>query len=472
MLEKNLDRERILKFYTRRDIQEAIIFGSEDREIATRFYDVFGKRPDTMRYPSEILEAAKQGATSFHASEERWSNPLLLVSGTSKKDLDSIRKGWDLVIDIDCNYIDYSKIAADLIIKALKQFGISSVSCKFSGRGGFHIGVCFESFPDNVLGKKIKDWFPEGPRAVAFLLKDMIKDKLAQDLLSFEDIDKIMKRTEKQFQDLVKNNELDPYALLGIDTVLISSRHLFRTQYSVNEKSGWVSVPIDPDKVLDFSIEIAQFDTVKISPFKFLDRSKAIKNEASNLLVTAFDYAVKEEVNIKSKSEIEEKDYEELTESIPEDFFPHCIKKGLEGMKDGKKRFLFILLNFLVSVGWDYERIEARVLEWNEKNSKDSEALRENYIVGQIRYHKYANKKVLPPNCANSDYYKDLGLYCENTNHDRYKNPVTVAIINWKRHKREKEKEIIEQEKAQMKQNKKDKKAEKEGKEEEREKRS
>src|SRR3989338_715585 len=349
-----------------------------------------------MRYPSEILEAAKQGATSFHASEERWTNPMLLVPGTSKKDLDSLRKGWDLVIDIDCNFLDYSKIAADLIIKALKQFGIYSVSCKFSGRAGFHIGVCFESFPDNVLGKKIKDWFPEGPRAVALLLKDMIKDKLAQALLSFEDIDKMIKRTNKPFQDLIKNNELDPYTLLGIDTVLISSRHLFRTQYSVNEKSGWVSVPINPDKVLDFNIEIVQLDTVKISQYNFLDRSKAVKNEASNLLITAFDHAVKEEVNIKSKNEVEEKDYEELTESIPEEFFPNCIKKGLEGMKDGKKRFLFILLNFLVSVGWDYERIEKRVLEWNEKNSKDAEALRENYIVGQIRYHKYANKKVLP----------------------------------------------------------------------------
>ena len=457
MLEKNLDREKILRFYSKREIQEAIIFGSEDREIATRFYDTFGKRPDTMRYPSEILEAAKQGATSFHASEERWTNPMLLVPGTSKKDLDSLRKGWDLVIDIDCNFLDYSKIAADLIIKALKQFGIYSVSCKFSGRAGFHIGVCFESFPDNVLGKKIKDWFPEGPRAVALLLKDMIKDKLAQALLSFEDIDKMIKRTNKPFQDLIKNNELDPYTLLGIDTVLISSRHLFRTQYSVNEKSGWVSVPINPDKVLDFNIEIVQLDTVKISQYNFLDRSKAVKNEASNLLITAFDHAVKEEVNIKSKNEVEEKDYEELTESIPEEFFPNCIKKGLEGMKDGKKRFLFILLNFLVSVGWDYERIEKRVLEWNEKNSKDAEALRENYIVGQIRYHKYANKKVLPPNCANSDYYKDLGLYCDNINHDRYKNPVTVAIVNWKRHKRDKEKEIADNEKAEMKQARKNK---------------
>jgi len=367
--------DSVLKHYSRREIQEEILKNTENREVAVRYKEIFGKRPDVIKYPSDIREAAKQGATSFHCSEEIWTNPMLLKPGTPKKQLDVIRKGWDLVIDIDCDFLEYSKIAADIIIRAFKQFKISNVSCKFSGRSGFHIGVCFESFPDKVLEKPIKDWFPEGPKAVATYLIHMIKRKLAESILEFEAIEEIMKKTGKPFNELVKDNEFDPYSVLGIDTVLISSRHLYRSPYSLNEKSGWVSVPVDPNKVLDFNLGNAKIENVKISEFKFLDKSKAIKGEATNLMVAAFDHAIK----VDYQEEKPEKVYEELTEAIPEEFFPACIKKGLKGMEDGKKRFLFILLNFLNSVGWSYNEIEKLVKEWNEKNVLDCDR---NYITG------------------------------------------------------------------------------------------
>lgn len=424
-----MDGNEILKHYSRQEIQEEILKSTENREVAVRYKDFFGARPDVIRYPSDISEAAKNGATSFHCSEEIWTNPMLLKPGMPKKQLDTIRKGWDLVVDIDCDFLEYSKIAADIIIKAFRQFNIKNVSCKFSGRSGFHIGLCFESFPDKVLDKPIKDWFPEGPRAVASYLIHIIKPKLSESILDFESIEKIMERTKKPFNELVKDNKFDPYSVLGIDTVLISSRHLYRSSYSLNEKSGLVSIPVDPNKVLGFSINDAKIANVKVSEFRFLDKSKAVKGEATNLMVAAFDYTTK----IGYQEEKQEKEYEELTEAITQEFFPYCIKKGLKGMEDGKKRFLFILMNFLNSVGWSYNEIEALVKEWNQKNP---EPLRESYVMGQLRYQKMTKKKVLPPNCANSDYYKGLGLYCEDVNHDKCKNPVSACLWNWKRAKK------------------------------------
>ena len=66
---------KTLSFYKRKDIQEEIVKQAKDKEIAFRFGEVFGKRPETLSYPDDVLELAKQRATSFHCSEELWSNP-------------------------------------------------------------------------------------------------------------------------------------------------------------------------------------------------------------------------------------------------------------------------------------------------------------------------------------------------------------------------------------------------------------
>src|SRR3989338_2953924 len=170
----------ILKHYKREDIQQEIIENAQDREVAIKFGDKgFGKRPDILKYPKDIVELAKQGATSFHAWEELWRNPLQLDLMMKKKDREDLRIGWDLVLDIDCKFVEYSKITADLLIKALKFQGITSASCKFSGGTGFHIGVPFDSFPSRVHDKEIRLWFPDGARAIALYLKEMIKNPLS-----------------------------------------------------------------------------------------------------------------------------------------------------------------------------------------------------------------------------------------------------------------------------------------------------
>src|SRR3989344_7020800 len=146
-----------LSYYKRSDVQDEIIANSKDREVAARFNDTFGKRPDVLRNPSDILELAKQGATSFHASEERWKNALQLEPSLRQQELENLRIGWDLILDIDCGFFEYSRIAADLVIKALKFHNVKSVSCKFSGNKGFHIGVPFEAFPAKIRNEETKN---------------------------------------------------------------------------------------------------------------------------------------------------------------------------------------------------------------------------------------------------------------------------------------------------------------------------
>jgi hypothetical protein len=108
-------------YYKRKDIQQEIIANSGDREVVAKFNEQFSKRPDILRHESDVLELAKQGATSFHASEELWKNALQLDTSLKRHELDSLRIGWDLILDIDCGFFEYSKVAADLVIKALKQ---------------------------------------------------------------------------------------------------------------------------------------------------------------------------------------------------------------------------------------------------------------------------------------------------------------------------------------------------------------
>ncbi len=411
----------LLKYYKRKDVQKAILANAKDREIAVKYGNKgFGKRPDTLQHEGDILELAKQGATSFHASEELWSNPLQIDTHMKEKELNSLRKGWDLVLDVDSCDLELSKIAADLIIKALKYYGIKSVSCKFSGNKGFHIGVPFEAFPDKVYDKETRLLYPDGPRKIAAYLKEMVRKHLAKEILKKYDIRELMKKSGKKFNEIIINNELDPFSLVDIDTILISKRHLYRMPYCFNEKSGLISLPISLDEVLEFNKEKAKPENVKVERH-FLERSNVTKGEAKQLIVQAFDFNIKEE-NLGIKNA---KEFNVPVKAVQEQFFPPCIKLILKGLEDGRKRALFILINFLSSLGWDYEQMEKFLREWNKKNSTP---LSDGYLMSQIKYHKNHKKKVLPPNCANNLYYKEIGVCKPDNLCSKIKNPVNYSV--------------------------------------------
>ncbi|MFH1440246.1 MAG: hypothetical protein ABIG89_06760 [Candidatus Woesearchaeota archaeon] len=502
-----LNKSITLKHYKRNDVQAAILASCKDREVATRFDYGFGKRPDILSYPNDILELAKQGATSFHVSEEHWDNVLALRPELNKKDLDNLRIGWDLVLDVDCKYWYYSKLITHLLIRQLREHGISSITVKFSGSKGFHIGVPFDVFPNTfpLQGKPTETrlLFPEAPKRIALFLKDKIEplflkelrkdmnDRQLADMVGVSESELVKTfckncgaepkeisddiyficpgcQTKSQIDDnnnQVDNDKVDNVGrvkykqcpncntfmeqiepkkirrcyrcdstdfeekfdsalILDIDTILISSRHMYRMPYSLHEKSGLCSIVIDPDKVMEFEKEQAVPSNV-VPNMRFLDTTYTKEGEATRLIIEAFDYKPVFEQRDSDLSN-NKKEYEVPEEAIPVSMFPPCILKGLEGVQDGRKRFMFALLNFLECCGYNHDTISAIVKEWNLKNA---EPLREVIINSQLRYRKQQRKdKILPPNCMQS--YQEINLCYPDNFCRRIKNPVQYAKTN------------------------------------------
>ena len=410
----------IVRFYSDSAVKNKMLSFAKQREVIARYKEHVGARPDVINYEADITELVNRGATSFHASLERWSNPLLLGPSMSRKELDKIRVGWDLIVDIDCKHVPYSKICADLLCEAIEFHSIRNYSVKFSGGTGFHLGIPFESFPEEVNGISTKLYFPDGARIIAAYLKQMIASQLADKILEFENIKEIGKRTGLKFADLVKEGNFDPFKLVTIDTIAISSRHLMRMPYSFNEKKWLISVPLQKKDILNFKEEDAKPSNVS-AELGFLDKHK--KDEAKQLFIQAFDWNMQEQTT----RELEEikREYSIPAEAIKFEFFPPCIKHIYEGLEDGRKRAVFVLINFLRTCGWDVKAIENELLSWNKKNK---EPLSENYIKSQLNWHKRLKEGYLPPACSNANYYKDLHIctpdkFCENI-----KNPVVYPF--------------------------------------------
>jgi hypothetical protein len=186
-----------LSHYARKDIQKAMFEFCKNRETIGNFNNkFFAKRPDCFDYPTDIFNSAKQGATSFHCSEEIWSNPLDINTDMTPTQYNEIRSGWDFLIDIDSKYLDYSKIAAKLLTKEFKRHGVSSYGIKFSGSKGFHIIIPFKSFPKEFAGEKTKDMFPEWPRAIAGYLSSRIKKPMNEEILKLSSREELEEKGE------------------------------------------------------------------------------------------------------------------------------------------------------------------------------------------------------------------------------------------------------------------------------------
>lgn len=159
-------RKIIQLYYSKPEVQKAIFSFSKDREISPRYFEGFGKRPDSLQYIGDVFELVKKGATSFHCSEELWEDPLKLHTGMNEKQLNKLRVGWDLLIDIDCKWFDYSKLAAKVIIEVLRDHGIENIGVKFSGSKGWHISIPWKAFPKEIGGESTKNLFPDLPRKI------------------------------------------------------------------------------------------------------------------------------------------------------------------------------------------------------------------------------------------------------------------------------------------------------------------
>lgn len=172
--EKRIRRITTL-YYSQKKVQETLVEFASGREVVPRYFEGFGKRPDTLHYPSDIVNLVQRGATSFHGSEEIWKDPLLIQSDMNLNQINSLRVSWDLLIDIDSPFLDCSKVAAILIVRALEHHGIRNYGIKFSGSKGFHIIVSGKAFPKEFEGMLMNEQFPFWPRAISEYLMQYIR---------------------------------------------------------------------------------------------------------------------------------------------------------------------------------------------------------------------------------------------------------------------------------------------------------
>jgi DNA-directed RNA polymerase subunit RPC12/RpoP len=499
--EQSLKEQRVRAiaqaYYSRADVRKAMLDFSKNRECVPRYFEGFGKRPDSFQFESDIMEFARRGATSFHSSEEIWKDPIELLTGMREAELNALRIGWDLLIDLDCKYPEYSKKAASSIIQALKSCGVDNIGLKFSGSKGFHILVPWKAFPQELSGKKTCEMFPEWPRRICAYLKEksrvfLEKEMSTEDSTSLakfkrgvrcetcknlseegsqilyvcsscktklENMSDVFKRkriircpncskemlelsrskffvcnrcnkNSKNYPDNFNEQAIveDIFEVLGLDVILVSSRHLFRMPYSLHEKTALASVVLEHSQLKDFDM-IRDANPLKVQVKNFIPDSKP--NEAQRLLMESLEYKIPEEkfnlanVNKNNQENKQEGDkkYKEVTiKDFSSKIYPPSINKILAGMEDGRKRGLFILLGFFKSLKMPDDRLQKEIESWNLKNL---EPLPPGYIKGQLMWHAKAQTK-LPPN-FDKPYYKEIGII-PTQEELKSKNPVSYAV--------------------------------------------
>ena len=400
-------------YYSQSSIADEIVKFSRDREFAGKTYQgIYGTRPNVIQYRNDFFQMAQQ-FYSFHATVERWTNPLLLETGSR---VDEIRKGWDLIIDLDGQQFEIIRSCAALVIEAFQAHGVNSISLKFSGNKGFHIGVPFEAFPQKIDKLPTKRLFPELPKRISLYLKDFIEEEFTAELMKKMSIKEFAELLNKPMDEVSKKGIIDPWASVSIDTLVVSPRHMIRVPYSLHEKSGLASVPITVQQLRSFRKEDAKPEKIKVD-VEFLPR-QAVLNEATELLSLALSHQKEKPARIVTGRKLERP-----TTKIPQEYFPPCIRNILGGVQDGRKRSEFILRCFLYKVGYSWDEIRDLLLEWNKKNPTP---LMENYLLGQLRWHMKQEKGIMPPNCENDAYYKDFRV-CEPAKYCT-KNPVVTAL--------------------------------------------
>ncbi len=409
----------ILRYYLNDEIITKLL-NVKNRECAVRYGESFGKRPMLFQYPGDIENLVKTGATSFHVSEERWNNPLDLSKDIAKEKLSDMRNGWDMLIDIDCKALEISKIFCKMLVDKVEKEGVRTVSVKFSGGSGFHLMIPYETFPATVNGIEANRLFPDAPMIMSIFLKDELREKLKAILEKDYGVKKLAAMFKLDESKLYKNGVFEPYSIIDIDTVLLSERHMFRMQYSLNEKKWLVSLPLDKNKVESFNIEAARPENVDTSK-DFFNLSPN-KNEAASLFIRAYDKFEPEE-----KADKEANNKKEFRISIiplNEAYLPPCIKLISAGLQDGKKRSAFILTNFYRNIGKTKEEVASLLLDWNKKNKPP---LKENLLLQQVNY-AFASKAYPPPNCDAEGYYKYFNVCFPNETCKLIKNPLSYYL--------------------------------------------
>jgi len=408
-----MNQFEINRYYSRDEIQKAISSIAKNREVVGSLKDgSFLSRPDTIFYTNDIIERVKRGVVAFHCSVERWTQPMQLSTNLNQKEIDNLRSGFDFIIDIDAKAkLEHAAVATRVVYEFFRDLGLKP-TLKFSGSRGFHIAISNEAFPKKIDFQETRKRYPEIPQTIAEYVREMVKEKLLEELIE----------VEGGVASLVKTvpsvSELSPYEFIEIEKDW-GNRHLFRMPYSLHPKYWLVSMPIRFEDLNKFKKEYARLEKVK-TDVKFLVNKEG---EAAELLIKALDWKAKQPKEAIKELKVKRK----ITSPIPEEYFPPCIKLILAGIPDGKKRSLFTLATFLRNMNWSAEDIEKRIMEWNKNNPS---SLSERMIKSQLKWHMRQSRELMPANCKSGLFYVSIGV-CKP---DRYcrKNPVNYVFKKMK----------------------------------------
>ena len=410
-----MNRQDVADYYSNEKIIAQLLSGAREREVAGALWDGrYDQRPNILQYASDITQMVRKGVSSFHYSVEHWSNAMALAG----ENYERLRTGWDLLIDIDSKLgLDESKLAADMICKMLRKHGIRNFGLKFSGRRGFHICMPWVMFPKEVDYKPLEKQYPDVPRIIANFIREKIRNDLLSALVKSRGASKLIEIMGET------PGEIDPFYFVEVEKDW-GNRHMFRAPYSFNEKTWLVSVPIEYRDLSGFDPKRAEFGSVLSANHPEFFGGE--KGEATDLITEAIDWHAMQKKEVKK----EVKRTASFDGKVAQEHFPPCVKLMLSGMTDGKKRSLFTLINFLKMMNWQREEIEAKIIEWNAKNSPP---LPQSIVIGQLRYAE--RRETAPPaNCSNAAYYGDIGLcrpdaVCKgNTDKITVKNPIAYPF--------------------------------------------
>ena len=392
-----MNQGEVLEYYSRKDVQEAMLACAQGREIAGVFPNgSFGSRPNVLAYRNDIVSLVKSGVVEFHSSLERWSNPMAIRPDNHGE----LRTGWDIILDLDCDLTEHGKIAAQSFAWGLKEHGIKNFSVKFTGGTGFHIGIPWESMPKSVNFKPASAQFPDIARQVSLYLKEYVREHFERALLKKYSPHDLAKQLGTELEKIVTDTGIDPYKAVDVDPVLIAPRHLFRMPYSIHRNSFLTSLPIDPKNIGEFEKEHAKPDRIKAIA-GFLGAGS--ENEAAGLVTEAMDWYAKR----KSREKHMGRGRIEYSRKVGPELFPPCMQLISQGLSDGRKRSVFILINFLRTMRWKWDEAEKYIEEWNQRNIPP---LPESYIRGQIRWHRAQKGARPPPNCLKEAYFPAIGV--------------------------------------------------------------
>lgn len=475
-------------YYSRPEVQKEMFEFSKHREISPRYFEGFGKRPDSFQYIGDIFGLVKNGATSFHSSEEIWENPLDIKTGMTPEEANKLRIGWDLLIDIDCKYFDFAKLAAKAILETFKQHGIQNVGIKFSGSKGFHLLIPWKAFPKFINGINTKELFPELPRILAAYiryysektLKEILPENFEEELKHSKikkgikckkcnEIAQVYRQVEfyckfcrmgeirkveedKKFKcpecnreyEIVNEKEIFECKKCNISSTKYPNLFSKTISSDLYELMGLDIVLVSPRHLfrMPYSLhektalasvviskeELENFDLTKANPMLVEVRNftpNSEDDEAAELVMQALDWA---------KSTGFDKEFDKSAQGKYADFKP--IK--LEGLKE--EQFPPCIKKILLGIEDGKKRALFALInlfrsvgmdkERMEKiiyewNDKNKEPLKKAYIHAQLSW-TYKRKPILPPNCR--DFYVDLGVCNPDSLCSRIKNPVNYLV--------------------------------------------